>query len=81
MAKRVVIGTENEFKNKVYRIPTKKGYVKMRIDKTKAWKDVYGKMKCILCKKHFQEMELYTFLNNNSEKFQHVDCKNPKKVD
>jgi hypothetical protein len=79
MAKRTAI--EEEFPNKIYRIPTKKGYTKTRMDKTRTWKDTYGKGKCVKCKKHFQEMELYTCVGNNSEKFQHVDCKHPKNIE
>jgi hypothetical protein len=66
--------------NKIYRVPTKKGYVKTRIDKGKAWKDLYGKKKCVNCKKYFAELELYTFVGNDPYHFQHVDCKHPKEI-
>jgi hypothetical protein len=66
--------------NKIYRVPTKKGYLKTRIDKGKAWKDLYGKKKCVKCKKYFGESELYTTIGNDPSKFQHVDCKHPKEI-
>jgi len=66
--------------SKIYRIPTKRGYLKTRIDKGKAWTDLYGKYKCRKCKKHFAESELYTMVENNPGHFQHVDCKHTKKI-
>jgi len=65
---------------KVYRIPTKKGYTKIRIDKGKTWNDLYGKVRCRKCKKHFAESELYTTVENDPRHFHHVDCKHPKRI-
>lgn len=67
--------------NGIYRIPTKKGYAKTRIDKGKTWKDIYGNKKCFLCKKHFEELDIYMFVGNDTRKCQHLNCKNPKKAD
>jgi hypothetical protein len=69
---------------KVYRIPTKKGFAKMRVDKTKTWTDVYGNARCAVCKKHFEEGHLYTLEGNGSgkkTKYKHYDCKHPKKIE
>jgi len=66
--------------SKIYRIPTKKGYAKIRLDKGKSWQDVYGKQRCRKCKQHFQESEVYTFMENDTRHFQHIDCKHPKEI-
>lgn len=65
---------------KIYQIPTKKGYAKVRLDKGKTWQEVYGK-RCRKCKQHFKESELYTTMDNDTCHFQHVDCKHPKKIE
>lgn len=61
---------------KIYRIPTKRGYAKTRVDKGKAWGDIYGKYKCTKCRQPFKEGQLYT--PDGAKKFMHVDCKHPK---
>jgi len=70
----------------VYRVPLKKVYKSKRIDKELLWDDVYGKHKCVKCKKHFREGDPYTvivLLKKNRagdetfepiHKYQHVEC-------
>jgi hypothetical protein len=43
----------------VYVVPTKKEYMKHRVDKTKTWDDVYGHAKCDICKKKLVEGDEY----------------------
>ena len=66
---------------KIYRVPTKRGYLNIRLDSGKSWKEVYGKQRCRKCKQHFKESELYTFMDNDPRHFQHIDCKHPKKIE
>jgi hypothetical protein len=70
----------------VYRVPLKSVFNKKKLDQTKTWSDVYGKVKCMHCKKHFQEGDVYTVLvimKKNKlgdetfeyiHKYQHVGC-------
>jgi hypothetical protein len=67
---------------KIYRVPTKKGYTKIRLDTGKTWQEVYGKQRCRKCKQHFKESELYTFADDyDPSHFKHIDCKHPKKIE
>jgi hypothetical protein len=36
--------------DKVYVVPTERAYGKSRNDRTKSWKDVYGKCRCSICR-------------------------------
>jgi hypothetical protein len=55
----------------VYRIPPRKVYnANHKGDAT--WDKVYGRAKCIVCKKHLLEGDVYTM--NNDHTLQHVGC-------
>jgi hypothetical protein len=59
---------------KVYRIPLKRVFAKKKIDKDATWNNVYGKVKCAICKQHFKEGEAYTHADNACRKYAHVEC-------
>jgi hypothetical protein len=70
----------------VYRVPLKRVFNKKKLDATKTWDDVYGRTKCIACKRHLKEGDAYTVLgvlkkdkegNETYEikhKYKHVNC-------
>lgn len=59
-----------------YIIPTRAAYEKKRVDKGKAWDQVYGRVKCSVCGKHFAEGDIYVQVGDGV--YRHLDCNKPR---
>ena len=69
----------------VYRVPLKKVFRKKHpVQGDPKWEDIYGHIKCMVCKKHMQEGDPYVVVvtwkkhTDGSEspvhRYQHTDC-------
>ncbi len=66
-----------QIRHGVYRVPLKSVYYKKRLDLTKSWDDIYGKVLCAKCHQHFKEGDAYERAptdNRFCPRYQHIEC-------
>ena len=57
--RRIIKPTNVSTEDHVYVVPTRKDYMKNRVNKLASWDDLYGKKKCYVCGEHFEEGDEY----------------------
>lgn len=58
----------------VYRVPLRRVFNKSRMPGDLTWNEVYGKVKCCRCHKHFAEGDPYLTVTGTKIQFAHVGC-------